>query len=138
MINFILNRIKNMLKSKCNCKVKEWTNDRFDFTDHTLLTYRGFKTEYKDTYVAIKTGDGIQEFMICKYCRHFRCKKHFGHDKTMQTAIRKCCFDCLEKEKIKRNKNKFKYSILEKNYVNENGLIVKSEEMAEYYDTKMR
>ena len=24
-----------------------------------------------------------------------------------------------------------------KNYVNENGLIVKSEEMAEYYDTKM-
>ena len=62
MINIIFNRIKKMLN--CKCKIKDWSNDRFDFTDHTLLCYRGFKTEYKDSNLSLKTGNTIQEFIF--------------------------------------------------------------------------
>ena len=82
MINFVLNRIKKMLS--CNCEIKDWSNKRFDFTDHTLLCYRGFKTEYRGQTVILKTKNNIQEFILCEYCRHYRCKDHFGPNKTQK------------------------------------------------------
>ena len=36
------------------------------------------------------------------YCRHFRCKNHFGNNKTPKINIGKCCFDCLRKCEAKR------------------------------------
>ena len=71
-MNYIIDKIKKMLKNKCKCKISDWTNERFDFTDHTLLTYRGFKTQYRDEDIVVKTGPYIQEFLLCKYCKHFR------------------------------------------------------------------
>ena len=97
MIQIIINRIKKMVN--CKCKIKDWSNDRFDFTDHMLLCYRGFKAEYKSQTVILKNGDMIQEFILCKYCRHYRCRDHFGPNKTQKINIRKCCFDCLKNVK---------------------------------------
>ena len=112
----------------CKCKIKDWSNDRFDFTDHTLLCYRGFKTDYTDPTLILKTGNYLQEFILCKYCRHFRCKDHFGNNKTQKINIRKCCFDCLKKCELNRlsklekdNQTKIHYSVIDKCYVNGNG-----------------
>ena len=104
-----------MVHNKCKCKISDWSNQRFDFTDHALVAYRGFKTAYKEDYIAVKTGSYIQQFILCKYCRHFRCKDHFGMDKYKRNTIRKCCFDCLQREKEKRDAKRLTYSILEKN-----------------------
>ena len=126
MINFMFNRIKSMLG--CNCGIKDWSNDRFDFTEHMLLCYRGFKTEYKSQTVVLKTADMIQEFVLCKYCRHYRCKDHFGPNKSQKINIRKCCFDCLKKceanrlAKIKKdNETRIRYSHIDQGYINGNG-----------------
>ena len=100
MINWLFNRLKKMLG--CNCDITNWYNKRFDCTDHTLLCYRGFKTEYTSQTVILKTGDYLQEFLLCKYCRHYRCKNHFGTNKNQRLNIRKCCFDCLKKCEAKR------------------------------------
>ena len=130
MIKFVSNRIK-----MCNCEIKEWNNNQFDYTeDYTLLCYRGFKSQYKDNNLIIKTGNNIQEFILCKYCRHFRCKDHFGPNKTQRIAIRKCCFECLAAEEVKRNSQKLKYSISQKNFTNENGQIVKADELTAFLD----
>ena len=125
MIQIIINRITKMLG--CNCTTKNWSNDRFDFTDHTLLCYRGFKTEYKSQTVVLKTADMIQEFILCKYCRHYRCKDHFGPNKNQKINIRKCCFDCLKKCEVnrlakikKQNETKIHYSNIQHCYVNGN------------------
>ena len=102
MMSILFNRIKKMLN--CKCQIKDWSNDRFDYIDHTLLCYRGFKTEYKDPVLSLKTGNTIQEFILCKYCRQYRCKDHFGTNKNQKINIRKCCFDCLKNVKIKELK----------------------------------
>ena len=125
MIHFVLNRIKEMLSR--NCEIKDWSNKRFDFTDHTLLCYRGFKTEYRGQTLILKTWTNLQEFILCKCCRHFRCKDHFGNNKNQKLIIRRCCFDCLRKcelnrlAKIKKdNECKIHYSVIQHCYVNGN------------------
>ena len=136
MINYFINKLRKMIQHKCRCDIKDWTNDRFDFTDHTLVTYRGFKTQYKDEDIAVKTGNFIQEFLLCKYCRHFRCKQHFGMDKYKKNTIRKCCHDCLQQEQIKRDARRLKYSILEKKYIDENGSAVNIDDLEDFCDKK--
>ena len=121
---------------KCNCKIKDWSNDKFDFTDHTLLCYRGFKTEYNKDYLAIKTGNDIQEFILCKYCGHYRCKDHFGPNKSQKIVVRKCCSDCLEKEKKRRDEKKMIYSILEQKYVNGCGNELNDDDLSAYLEGK--
>ena len=125
-MSILFNRIKKMLN--CKCKIKDWSNDRFDFTDHTSLCYRGFKTEYTDSNLSLKTGNTIQEFILCKYCRHYRCKDHFGSNKNQKINIRKCCFDCLKSCEEKRltkirkdNETKINYSLIQRSYVDGNG-----------------
>ena len=111
---------------KCKCKIKNWSNDRFDFIDHRFKTE--YKTEYKDSNLSLKTGNTIQEFILCKYCRHFRCKHHFGSNKNQKINIRKCCFDCLKACEEKRlakskieNQTKIHYSIIDNCFVDGNG-----------------